>query len=120
MTRSFLFIIIAITIHIGLFMSGCTHKPDPTLVTVESIMEVHPDSALMILEGLRLPEKAPEGDRALYNLLLTQARYKNFIDEENDSLIRSSAYYFIEKGKYEEVSKAFKLVKSWILGEDFI
>lgn len=66
MTRFLYLIINVFTILIGLVLSGCVHKVDPTLTHVERIMEEHPDSALMILEGLSLPEKVSEEDRALY------------------------------------------------------
>ena len=39
-------------------------------------MEVSPDSALSILESISSPQKLSRADRALYALLLTQARHK--------------------------------------------
>ena len=49
-------------------------------------METYPDSALSILESITYPQKMPRADRALYALLLTQARHKNYIALEDDSL----------------------------------
>jgi len=43
-------------------------------------------------------------------LLLTHARYKNFIDENNDSLIRTAADYFIDERNAEEASMALFLM----------
>lgn len=63
--------------------------------SISELMEEHPDSALVMLDSIQLSDDAPDGDKAMYGLLLTQARYKNFIDETNDSLITLSADYFI-------------------------
>ena len=52
-------------------------------------METYPDSALSILESITYPQKMPRADRALYALLLTQARHKNYIALEDDSLLLS-------------------------------
>lgn len=88
---------------------SCGHKPDARLIHAESIMENHPDSALQLLEGLKLPDNSNKHDVALYNLLITHARYKNFIDETNDSLILMSAEYFIKINNPTEASKALFL-----------
>lgn len=60
-------------------------------------MDAHPDSALRALESLDVSD-GPSGTKALYKLLITQARYKNFINEDNDSLIREAADYFLSEG----------------------
>ncbi len=70
-----------------------------TLRSAEELMESRPDSALALLEDSLTPENirsANRHDRALYALLLTRARHKNFIDESNDSLISIATSYFSE------------------------
>ena len=79
-------------------LAACRHAADPRLSAADSLLEEHPDSAQMILESSRLPDKASDYDRALYGMLLTHARYKNFIDETDDSLISKSADYFVREG----------------------
>lgn len=90
--------------------SGCRHTPDERLLQAESIMEEHPDSALNLLVSMQIPDKAPKEDIVLYGLLLTYAQYKNFIDVDSDSLVRTAAIYFSEKGNAEEASKAYFLM----------
>ena len=43
-----------------------------------------------ILESISSPQKLPRADRALYALLLTQARHKNYIALGDDSLIKTA------------------------------
>ncbi len=91
-------------------LTACQNGPDPRLVHIEDILEEHPDSALMILKKVDMPEKLSEEDRELYNLLLTHALYKNYIDEDNDSLIRQAAGYFEKHGDAERSAKAYFLM----------
>lgn len=49
---------------------------------------------------------ASEADRAFHALLLTHARYKNFIDETDDSLINTSVRYFLAHGSKEDAARA--------------
>lgn len=72
-------------------------------------MDEHPDSALSVLNNIDLPDNASDGDKALYNMLITHARYKNFIDERNDSLISFSVDYFSDKDMPEEASRSLFL-----------
>lgn len=69
-------------------------------------MEAHPDSALFILESISSPQKLPRADRALYALLLTQAKYKNYIALEDDSLIKTAVEYYGDRKKSLYAAKA--------------
>lgn len=93
---------------ISLF-GGCRQNLDPQLLAVDSMMEEHPDSALMILDDYRLTAPSSAADSAFYALLLTHARYKNFIDETNDSIISASAEYFLKQDDKERSSRALFL-----------
>lgn len=64
------------------------------LLTVDSLMQSHPDSALSILERIGHPQKMSSADRAYYALLLTQAYDKNYIDQESDSLILTAVGFY--------------------------
>ena len=60
-----------------LLLSGCGRSATRrTLLHAESIMEEHPDSAYALLSALRVDSAAPEEDRALFALLMTQAMDK--------------------------------------------
>lgn len=62
--------------------------------------------ALSILESITYPQKMPRADRALYALLLTQARHKNYIALEDDSLIKTAVDYYGDKKKSLRAAKA--------------
>ena len=91
-------------------LEGCNNNLNNDLYTAKSLMKEHPDSALILLEHLEITEKVSPKDKATYGLLLTQARYKNFIDEENDSLIRFSADYFLKEQELESAGMSLFLL----------
>ncbi len=89
---------------------GCTgHHIDPRLTEADAKMEDHPDSSMMILDKYEISPETSDLGRAMYGLLLTHARYKNFIDETDDSLISCSADYFLDHGDKELASRALFL-----------
>lgn len=89
-------------------ISSCSSPSvkNPLLLCADSLMEIHPDSALSILESITNPQKMARADRALYALLLTQARHKNYIALENDSLIKTAVDYYGNKKKSVRAAKA--------------
>lgn len=88
-------------------LSSCSSSvKSPLLLSADSLMEIYPDSALSILESISFPQKLPRADRALYALLLTQARHKNYIALEDDSLIKTAVEYYGDKKKSVRAAKA--------------
>ena len=77
-------------------LAACTEKTDynTLLVRADSLMNLHPDSALNILESISTESPKTKADRAYYALLLTQARDKNYIVQTDDSLIRIAVRYY--------------------------
>lgn len=77
-------------------LAACTEKTDynTLLVRADSLMNLHPDSALNILESISTESLKTKADRAYYALLLTQARDKNYIVQTDDSLIRIAVRYY--------------------------
>lgn len=96
------------SILMSVFFSSCSSPSvkNPLLLCADSLMEIYPDSALSILESITYPQKMPRADRALYALLLTQARHKNYIALEDDSLIKSAVDYYGDKKKSLRAAKA--------------
>ena len=90
-------------------LSGCRHSSDPSLAAADSLMEEHPDSALMMLNEYPSGTPTSKADSAYYALLLTHARYKNFIDETDDSLISSATDYFLDHDDKGKASRALFL-----------
>ncbi|MDE6549640.1 MAG: hypothetical protein K2L22_11650 [Muribaculaceae bacterium] len=91
------------------FAGSCRRNFDSRLVDADSKMEAHPDSALMLLEDYQLSASSSSADSAYYALLLTHARFKNFIDETGDSLISVAAEHFLDQGDKERASRALFL-----------
>ena len=95
------------SILMSVFLSSCSSSvKSPLLLSADSLMEIYPDSALSILESISSPQKLPRADRALYALLLTQARHKNYIALEDDSLIKTAVEYYGDKKKSVRAAKA--------------
>lgn len=96
------------SILMSVFFSSCSSSSvkNPLLLCADSLMEIYPDSALSILESITYPQKMPRADRAFYALLLTQARHKNYIALEDDSLIKSAVDYYGDKKKSLCAAKA--------------
>ena len=96
------------SIFMSVSLSSCSSPSvkNPLLLCADSLMETCPDSALSILESITCPQKMPRADRALYALLLTQARHKNYIALEDDSLIKTAVDYYGDKKKSLRAAKA--------------
>lgn len=96
------------SIFMSVSLSSCSSPSvkNQLLLCADSLMETYPDSALSILESITYPQKMPRADRALYALPLTQARHKNYIALEDDSLIKTAVDYYGDKKKSLRAAKA--------------
>ncbi|WP_455589306.1 tetratricopeptide repeat protein [Bacteroides rodentium] len=79
----------------------------PMLVAADSMMWSNPDSALLVLEQIPASRELQGEERALYALLLTQARYKSCVPLENDSLIRIAVNYYKGGREKERLAQAY-------------
>lgn len=79
---------------------------NPVLLSADSLMETHPDSALSILESISSPQKLTRAERAYYAVLLTQAKHKNYIPLEDDSLIKTAVEYYGDRKKSINAARA--------------
>lgn len=92
---------------ISTIFQGCKgNHPTRQLETAEAIIDENADSALSILQKIDTSSLSRESDKAIYNLLITQAKEKNFIAIENDSLITDAAEYFLKTGDRQRAMKA--------------
>lgn len=84
-------------------LSACMQKANtttkllPELVQAEVIMYEHPDSALQMLQSMPTPAHSDKLQNATRALLLTQAKYKNYIRQSSDSLINIAYDYFMQQ-----------------------
>lgn len=66
----------------------------PLLSEAEEYMNEKPDSALFLLESITYPKDLTQEQNALWCLLITQARDKEFVKHTSDSLINIAVDYF--------------------------
>lgn len=69
----------------------------PELAQAENCMYAYPDSALHILEKMTPPKVTDKYQYATWCLLVSQAKIKNYVELESDSLISISYKYFQQK-----------------------
>lgn len=98
---------ILILLSVAALLGACGAKQhDARLLSIEEIIEEHPDSALALIgrtDSLSINSRA---DIALYGLLYVQARTKCDYTECTDALIAPAIAYFREKGDKERLMKA--------------
>ena len=90
--RTFTMLLIASTM-----LWGCNIKQNDTMILLsqaDSIMELKPDSALMILQSVKDTTGLDENSRAYYLLLLTQAEYKCDTVQTVDTLLDYSIAHY--------------------------
>lgn len=87
-----------------IFFFSCRElNPYPTkLLEAEQLMNEHPDSALWILENEISTHELSEKQHADYCIFLTQARDKNYIVHETDSLIKIAVDYYAKNNDVEK------------------
>lgn len=86
-----------IWLHLLLGLLSChssQKEKNVLLVQADSLMQTCPDSALSLLESIPNPQLLPQAHRAEYALLLTQAKHKNYVTLDNDSLIKTAVDYY--------------------------
>ncbi|MEG1586762.1 MAG: hypothetical protein RR346_07795 [Bacteroidales bacterium] len=94
---------IIIIILAALCLVTCRHSGyNAILAHSEQLMIEAPDSALTLLQSLDYRSFKSRKIRAKYALLYSQALDKNYIDIDNDSLIRPAVRYFEQHGSDQE------------------
>lgn len=99
------------TLFIILLFAACGHDSIPTQMQMaEAIMQERPDSALQLLDSIDTATLTTDEQRALYALLLTQARDKNYFLETDDSLISTAVDYYTRQGNKnrEQLARYYK------------
>lgn len=69
-----------------------------TLADVESYIEEHPDSALVVLEKIDVSELSGKEERAKHALLLSMAMDKNYIDRTDFEVLQPAIDYYEDNG----------------------
>ncbi len=102
-----LYIIIGVAL-----MMGCTDgRYDAVLSQIDTLMEAHPDSALLRLDSIRsLKESWPKRLRMRYDLLEAKAQNKAFVDFTSDSIAKEFTKYYDSHGTANERMMAHYLL----------
>ena len=94
-----------------LFVSACAGGGSPSrclLERADSLLDVRPDSALRLLQGVSPRQLADRGGRMHYALLLMQAKYKNYLPvSEDDTLARELVSYYADAGDAGMQARAY-------------
>jgi len=88
---------------------GCNHSNNSVIDKAEMLLENQPDSVVAMLDTIDFCNTS-ESIRAEAAFLLTYARYKTFVDETSDSLIRPAVSYFIENNNFNRASLSLYLL----------
>jgi len=93
--------------------TSCNKQPSSDLIfsKVDSLLEIKPDSALLLLQNEDDIESMNSAERAGYALLLTKAYDKNYIPHKSDSLIQIAVDYFKNRNNQQ-----LKLISYYYLG----
>lgn len=95
-----------------LFLACCiascsNHKQQEALSHAESLMEAHPDSALILLEKIKRSELGSKEEQARYALLMSMALDKNYIDTTTFDVLQPAIDYYLENGTPDEKLKTY-------------
>lgn len=80
------------------FLSSCRHTSEcrKHLAEVEQVIELYPDSAWKMLQMIDSASIADGEEKAVYNLLMTELKYRYYLPTPNDSVIRYSSDFFAD------------------------
>lgn len=99
------------TVLFSVMSLGCSHGEkgyDVRLVAADSIMHDDCAMALDLLESIKAQSLDSKRDRAYHALLLSQARYRNYVVATSDSLIDVAlSYYKQHKKEREKLTRAY-------------
>ena len=102
-------------------VTGCggMHHYDGRLTAADSLMMPYPDSALALVTAIPDSALTTEGDRAYRDLLMTQARYKCYVEittSDDSAINRAMDYYRRHDGERDKLTRAY-LYKGAVMEE---
>ena len=101
-------------------VSGCTSPVRRQLERAEAVMESAPDSALAILDSIDTASLTRASDRALYALLLSQGREKNYAYNDSGLLIQEAVTFYSKNGdEYRKMLAQYYLGNAYYRKENY-
>lgn len=88
---------------------SCGRNPeiDRQLTKAEEIMEQHPDSAYMLLDGIDKETLSTKKEKARYALLMSMALDKNYIDTTTFDVLQPAIDYYLDNGTPDEKLRTY-------------
>lgn len=106
--RTISYLLTLMLLSLACCITSCSnHRQQETLNRAESLMESHPDSALLLLKGIDRSELGSKGEQAKYALLMSMAMDKNYIDTTSFEVLQPAINYYLEKGTSDEKLKTY-------------
>ncbi|MBO7557192.1 MAG: tetratricopeptide repeat protein [Bacteroidaceae bacterium] len=92
------------------FVASCNKEKTPMMDRAESMMDTYPDSALKLMESVKVDSLPTAETRARYSILMAMARDKNDLKVEEDSSLRNAlCFYEKKKDRLREAQAHFYL-----------
>ena len=79
------------------FLVSCDKEKTPMMDRAESMMDAYPDSALRLMEYVKVDSLPTAETRARYSILMAMARDKNDLKVEEDSSLRNALSFYEKK-----------------------
>ncbi|WP_289756457.1 hypothetical protein [Muribaculum intestinale] len=86
---------------------GSNPEIDRQLTKAEEIMEQHPDSAYMLLNGIDKETLSTRKEKARYALLMSMALDKNYIDTTTFDVLQPAIDYYLDNGTPDEKLRTY-------------
>lgn len=97
-TYSLLWVLVIAFITGSVFSCTDNSESEKRLTSAEALMNQHPDSALVILQGIDRSSLSSDKVKARYALLMSQALDKNYIDTTTFDILQPAIDYYTDKG----------------------
>ena len=86
---------------------GSNPEIDRQLTKAEDIMEQHPDSAYMLLNGIDKETLSTKKEKARYALLMSMALDRNYIETTSFDVIQPAIDYYLKSGNPNEQLRTY-------------
>ena len=100
------------------FLVSCNKEKTPMMDRAESMMDTYPDSALKLMESVKVDSLPTAETRARYSILMAMARDKNDLKVENDSSLRKALSFYEQQGNKMRESQAHFYLAAFYRGRD--
>ncbi len=105
--RPLLLMLVAFIVASVAVSCGSNPEIDRQLTKAEEIMEQHPDSAYMLLNGIDKETLSTKKEKARYALLMSMALDKNYIDTTTFDVLQPAIDYYLDNGTPDEKLRTY-------------